>query len=172
MRVILCGPPMSGKSHFGKRAAEHLKLPFIDVDLLIEQANSMTCRDMALTYGDFVFRQKEQEAILGLSQKINAVIAIGGGALEKSENANHLKRIGTLIYLQTPISKLLERLRVRKKTYSYLNIEDPESHFCELIKKRSKNYETYADYIINTALQSEETILEAICKIGGNCGKQ
>lgn len=171
MNLILCGMPMCGKSHFGKKAAKRLKIAFIDTDLLIEQSFKLSCREIALKYGEAAFRKKEKEIIRRLEMK-DAIVATGGGALLDEENIKALKAKGILVYLKQPAKVLLERLKKKEKIPSYLDPKDPEESFLDLMKKRIEIYEKSANLILDMADQSEEEIVSALCRIGEKNGQQ
>ncbi|MDO5681568.1 MAG: dephospho-CoA kinase, partial [Propionibacteriaceae bacterium] len=57
--IALIGAPGSGKSTVGRRLAEALGLPFVDVDAAIEEAQELSIADIFVTHGEPHFRQLE-----------------------------------------------------------------------------------------------------------------
>jgi shikimate kinase len=167
MSVILCGPPMCGKSYYGKCVAERLNRPFIDTDELLEvgyferRGIKLDCRDIFLKEGEASFRQFENEAIRRLPVIGPAIIAIGGGTLMDSGNVEVLKKLGLLILLKTELPILLLRLKQRKLP-AYLKGKNPEQAFAEIVHKRNDLYLQYADVVIDTAGYSENQIIHYI----------
>jgi shikimate kinase len=165
MNLILCGMPCSGKSHYGKMLAKNLGRNFIDTDELIISTYlsrykiQATCREIALKEGDPFFRLMEEESIKGLHRIKNAIIATGGGTLGNFENINSLKSLGYLIYLKTPRSVLLERIKLKNSLPSMFDKDRLEESFDNLLLKRLPIYETHCHYMIDTA---NEKVLEKL----------
>src|SRR5579863_4807530 len=117
MNIILIGFKKTGKTTIGKALAAALRQEFIDTDKCIEndffQATEMkfNARKIHDWIGEQAFRTLEKKVIHNLSDIKNAVISTGGGSLLDPDNVAALKKIGKLIYLNTPINILLERFR-------------------------------------------------------------
>jgi shikimate kinase len=171
MNVILCGMPGSGKSHYGKIAAEKLGLNFIDTDELVmaeyfkSHGHHATCREIALREGEHYFRSLESEIIKGLKHSKKSIIAIGGGALNLQENITILKEIGWLLYLKTSPKVLLERLMQKPSLPSYLDKDAIEKSFTTLLEQRLPIYEKNCHRSIDTASENVvELIKNHVCK--------
>jgi shikimate kinase len=168
MSLILCGPPMCGKSYFGKKAAGKMDVPFFDTDCLIEDqyealtGNRLTCRDIFIKEGEEAFRGKETQVIAELERK-PCVIALGGGALVSRKNSELLKNLGKIIFLKTEFSILIDRLERKAKIPAYLDARDPKGSLKALFDRRNPLYDEYADIIIDTVLHSSEAVVEMIC---------
>src|SRR6478752_3760037 len=82
MVVVLVGFMGAGKTTVGHIMAERLGQPFVDSDVLIEQRLGREIRDIFRTEGEPYFRQLEHDTVAGLVRGPDAVIALGGGAVE------------------------------------------------------------------------------------------
>src|SRR6201989_1133809 len=82
MVVVLVGFMGAGKTTVGHIMAERLGQPFVDSDVLIEQRQGREIRDIFRTEGEPYFRQLEHETVAGLVRGQDAVVALGGGAVE------------------------------------------------------------------------------------------
>ena len=172
MHMILCGPPLCGKSHYGRQVAEQVKRSFIDTDRLIEQkfflraGLLLSCRDIVLQKGEQLFRQLEEEVIEGLrEEKEGRVIAIGGGTLMQARNAMALKTMGKLVFLKTGFEVLWERLKKKTTLPALLNPQAPKESFEALIEGRNAVYYSHADVVVDTAVFSEEALISFLGKI-------
>lgn len=167
MNLIFCGLPKSGKTAIGKMVADKLHYPFIDTDRWIEEAYlqetglSRSCRDIFRFEGEAAFRQREKEQISRLQPLEDHVIAIGGGSLSLPENREVLRSIGYLIYLQTSVDLLWERVS-RNGIPAYLDANDPKKSFFALCEKRIPLYKQTAHDIIDTDGFSFHDIAERI----------
>lgn len=77
--VILIGMPGSGKSTFGRAAAEMLHRPFVDCDDFIEELEERTIPDL-FARSEEVFREAETRAAALLARREGTVIAAGGAS--------------------------------------------------------------------------------------------
>ena len=126
--IFLYGPPGTGKSTIGKIIARNLKLPFIDLDRVIETNAGMSISQIMEQQGKPAFRDMETTALIetvghafsvtnaekpgGLQTHLaEAVIALGGGALLRDENRAFAESQGKVILLMAEMSTLLERLQ-------------------------------------------------------------
>lgn len=165
MNIILCGMPGCGKSHYGRLAAQQLKRHFIDTDHLVEHEYfkrhqiHATCREIALKHGSAYFHELEHEIINSLLGTKKSMIAIGGGALCDPKNVHILKNLGMVLYIKTPKKILLERLMKKDQLPSYLQKDDIEGSFDQLLNKRLPLYEQNCQYIIDG---SSDHVLEDI----------
>src|ERR1700748_557332 len=82
MVVVLVGFMGAGKTTVGHIMAERLGLPFVGSDVLIEQRQGREIREIFRAEGEPYFRQLEHETVAGLVRGRDAVIALGGGAVE------------------------------------------------------------------------------------------
>jgi shikimate kinase len=153
MNIIFIGFPKSGKSTFGRKAAETLSIPFFDVDeecsrLHAQQGNDpLSHRDIFTTYGEEYFRGLEKDAVAILSQKDDVVIATGGGTLFYNDNYSLLRPNGYMIYLETPKSILVQRMK-EDGLPAFLN--NTYEAFEEMYLYRKPLYEEWCDTILHT----------------------
>lgn len=79
-QFILMGPPGAGKSTVGKALARHLKLNFVDTDVVVEQKSEMKISDIFISKGEEFFREVEFEALQESLLIPDCVLSLGGGA--------------------------------------------------------------------------------------------
>jgi shikimate kinase len=161
MTLILFGFKNCGKTHFGKRVAMQLNLPFIDTDELICKLDSregITCRQIAKEKGESFFRTLEKEVICSLRPQESAIISVGGGALLDPQNRKHVQRLGTLVYLQAPKELLIERL-LQRELPSYLDPAAPLASFEKMYQERLPIYESIEAVPIALEGKSEEEVV-------------
>jgi 3-dehydroquinate synthetase/shikimate kinase len=108
--IVLVGLPGSGKSAVGRRLAERLGRPFIDLDSLITEREGATPASLIETHGEPRFRALESAAIETACATPGAVIATGGGAVIDPLNRWALWGAGTAVWLDAPDDVLLARL--------------------------------------------------------------
>lgn len=114
-RLFLCGMMGTGKSAVGKELTRLLKLPFSDLDKLIELAYSASVLDLFQTHGEPFFRKIEKKALADFIKKGSGILALGGGSLQNQKLTDEVKSAGYLIYIDTPLPLLLERLQRNRR---------------------------------------------------------
>ena len=99
-----------GKSTAGKIAAEKLNCGFIDMDEYIVQKLGKSIPVIFAEKGEKYFREAETEAIKELAEK-KCVIACGGGAMLKSENAEIARCKGKIIFIDVDFEICYSRIK-------------------------------------------------------------
>lgn len=108
--IFLCGFMGAGKSTVGSRLADKLNTPFLDLDEKIEEHADQTIPEIFKTSGEQGFRTVERRALLGVVREFEGIVALGGGSLHNQHMLDHLKLNGLLIFIETPISVILDRI--------------------------------------------------------------
>ena len=110
MVVVLVGFMGAGKTTVGHIMAERLGQPFVDSDVLIEQRLGRDIRDIFRTEGEPYFRQLEHDTVAGLVRGPDAVIALGGGAVEDPRTRAVL-RDARVVYLRVGYDEAMARVK-------------------------------------------------------------
>lgn len=160
MNLVFVGFMGCGKSTVGKAAAKELKLDFLDTDKLIEDSAELSISEIFQNFGEEVFRDMESEAVEAASERENAVIACGGGAVLRDKNLINLRKKGILIYLKTSPKCIYERIKnnferpLLKNKNSLEQIE-------KMLAQREEKYKI-SDYIVETDGLSVQDIVKKI----------
>ena len=144
MMAVLVGFMGAGKTTVGHILAERLGQPFVDSDVLIEQRLGRSIRDIFLTEGEAYFRQLEHATVAELVRGQEAVIALGGGAVEDPRTRAVLRN-ARVIYLRVGCAEALSR--VQGDEYRPL-LHRPD--LGELYKRRLSLYEDLPALAIDT----------------------
>lgn len=162
--IILTGMPGAGKSTIGIVLAKVLGYDFIDPDLLIQKEKGKFLWQIIDEVGMEGFNAIEEE-INSKIQAVHSVIAPGGSVVYGPKAMEHLKSIGTVVYLDVDLELLekrignLERRGVVKKTGQTLK---------HLYDERLPLYHKYADVIIH---EHNDSISETVASIVEELGK-
>ena len=108
--IVLVGFMGAGKTTVGHILAERLGTPFVDSDVYIERQLGRTIVDVFAVEGEQHFREIEHRAINELVRGSDAVLALGGGAVEDSRTRAILRNT-TVVYLQVGYDEALSRVR-------------------------------------------------------------
>ena len=166
-KITLIGMMGTGKSKFGRLVANNLKFNFYDVDLLIEKKFKTTIKVLFQKYGEPFFRNIEQETIKKLIHKIKennekVIISIGGGGFDVEETRELLLNNTNVIWLNTPINILVERIGNGSKRPMIKG--DVRQSINKLLEKRTKFY-SLSHYQINTYKLSQNQVTEKIISL-------
>jgi 3-dehydroquinate dehydratase type I len=110
MVVVLVGFMGAGKTTVGHIMAERLGQPFVDSDVLIEQRLGRDIRDIFRTEGEPYFRRLEHATVAGLVRGQDAVIALGGGAVEDPRSRAVLRN-ARVVYLRVSYDAAMARVK-------------------------------------------------------------
>lgn len=159
--VSLIGMPGSGKSTVGVLLAKALGFDFIDTDLIIQRQEQELLQSTLDRLGIERFLDLEADTVASL-QCEHAVIAPGGSAVLRERGAEHLKRLGPVVYLHIScetLEKRLSNLANRGVTLA------PGQTLRDLYVYRMPFYEKYADVTVNADRPRPEDTVEDIVSL-------
>lgn len=139
--IVLVGMMGAGKSTIGRRLATRLRLPFLDADIEIEAAASMTIPEIFAAHGEPYFRDGEARVIARLLDNGPAVIATGGGAFMREETRNLIRAKAISIWLKADADVIMKRIK-RRADRPLLQTEDPAATVSRLLEAREPVYQT------------------------------
>ena len=144
--IVLIGMPGSGKSTVGRILSKRTGMSQVDTDVLIERSENMKLQDIIDKNGLERFAQIEEAVLLELDLK-NYIVSTGGSAVYYPKAMEHLKESSTIVYLKTPLSKLLRN--IRNMDSRGISVK-PGQTFEDLYNERCPLYEKYADITVST----------------------
>lgn len=158
--IVLIGMPGAGKSTVGILLAKALGKNFVDSDVLIQVREGKTLQQI-IDENDYLHLRQIEESVLIDIEGHNLVIATGGSAVYSDIAMTHLARDGTIVYLETQLHCLRERIR----NYDSRGIaRRPEQSFEELFAERTALYRHYADITLPSEQHSPEDMVAAIAE--------
>ena len=156
--IILIGMPGVGKSTIGVVLAIVLGYQFVDADLLIQEAEGKLLSELIAENGTDGFIEIENR-VNSQIQTHRSVIATGGSVIYGKEAMEHLKSIGTVVYLKQNLRVLQRRLRNLKGRGVVLK---EGQTLADLYKERTVLYEKYADITVHQYKQTIQQTLKAV----------
>lgn len=151
--IVLIGMPGCGKTTVGKLLQQRMNRELFDSDNVVVDTAQKEIPTIFKEEGEEVFRAHETNAIRWLSDKTACIIATGGGAVLRAENIHLLRKNGTLVFLDRPLSDLMP------------TDDRPLSSNREMLERRYHErlplYRNYADIIVSaeTADAVADTIM-------------
>jgi shikimate kinase len=162
-RVVLVGPPGSGKSAVGRRLAERLGLPFRDTDADIEGEQGRSIADIFVDDGEAAFRVMESAAVAIALAEHGGVLALGGGAVLDPRTRLLLRGL-PVVYLEVSIADAARRIGLNRDRP--LLVGNPRGQWIRLMDERRGLYEEVATVTVSTdgatADEAAERVLAAL----------
>ncbi|MBF0289162.1 MAG: shikimate kinase [SAR324 cluster bacterium] len=162
MNLVLIGFMGVGKTTIGRKLAKRLGYHFLDMDEQIEIEQKCSIPEIFAEQGEAYFRKLETKLLQQLVSVQNTVVATGGGVVTAKDNFELMKKIGTVIYLDTPVENIIDRVK-RSQNRPLLQIENPEEKIHSLLEQRIPLYRQ-ADQIIETDNLLPQRIISQIIR--------
>lgn len=160
--IVLIGMPGVGKSTLGVVLAKELGYQFVDADLLIQERENRLLKEIIAEDGVEGFLKIENDVNASIRAE-KTVIATGGSVIYGSDAMEHLKEIGTVVYLKLDYETLDSRLGNLKGRGVVL--KDGQT-LKDLYDERIPLYEKYADVIVDEGgLDLEQTLTQVLKQI-------
>jgi len=168
IRIIsVVGLPGSGKSTFGRYLAKNLESSFIDLDDYITHETGRSPREIIVNDGEPAFRTIEQNHLMYLLDTFSGVLSCGGGTPCFSNNMYHLAARSYVIFLNTDIETIVNRLFHKNNDRPLLhtdNVDELRKNLEELHGKRIGHYLKAHRTIFRDAME-ERTVSEIIADV-------
>ncbi len=148
MRIYLTGFMGSGKTTVGRKLAERLTVPFVDLDHEIERRTHKTVRELFEAEGEGAFRRLETEALRATQAYPDVVVATGGGTVAFAGNLNLIRQAGISVWLNPAFQTIADRIGAAGKRDRPLFKDETQA--LGLYRERLASYRT-ADVTIDVA---------------------
>ena len=152
--IVLIGMPGVGKSTVGVILAKVLGFQFVDADLVIQEKEGKLLRE--------IIAEEGPDGFIAVENRINSEIEAHHSVIA-TEAMEHLRQIGTVIYLKLDYADIDRRLSDIKGRGVVL--KDGQT-LKDLYDERVVLYEKYADITIaEDGLNVEQTIEKIVAQI-------
>ncbi len=157
--LVLVGMMGVGKTTVGRRAAQRLGWPFVDVDLAIETRAGCSVREVFARDGEPAFRDLEASVLADLlASEEPTVIAAGGGAMLREANRDTARVRAEVVWLRARPATLLTRLGAKADARPLLD-GDAAATVRRLVVEREPVYVAAAHHVIDVdELNAEQTV--------------
>ena len=108
-RVVLMGPPGSGKTSVSRALAKVLGVPRRDTDADVEHTAGKPIAEIFLDDGEDAFRELERAAVAAAMDEHDGVLALGGGAILNEQTQTLLRSYvaqgGRIVFLDVSLER-------------------------------------------------------------------
>ena len=160
--ITLIGMMGAGKSLIAERLSRRLDgYVAVDTDVVLEYHHNQFIPDMFKEKGEEYFRDAESKILEMVYTKDKMVVALGGGAFERAENRELVKKNSFVIYLKASPETLYERVKdstdrpLLKKGFSKDDVAD-------ILAKREANYMQADSVVVTDGKTADEVVTEIL----------
>lgn len=157
-RVVLIGPPASGKTKVGRQVARKLGCEFVDTDAVIVASHG-PITDLFSAHGEAHFRELERDVVAQALEQ-DAVVSLGGGAVVTAATRDALADHRVVLL---SISEDAVRHRVVDSPKRPLLAGGIEA-WKALVEARREWYNECADVNVDVSHRSPEDVADEIVK--------
>lgn len=160
--IILTGFMGSGKTTVGRALAEKYGYSFIDTDAVLEERAGCSISEIFERYGEAFFRNMETDLLKEIcGSTTGAIISTGGGLPLRNENADTLKEMGYVVFLEISSSEVIKRL-AGDMNRPLLAGDKRDEKVSDLLTYRNPIYRSASDITISVSGRSVDDIVKTI----------
>ena len=158
-RVVLIGPPGSGKTTVGRVLAKLLGVELRDTDHAIEVQQGQSISDIFMDAGEPRFRELERAEVAASLASHTGVLALGGGAVMDPVTSTALAG-RTVVFLEVGIADAAKRVGFdRSRPLLALN---PRAQWTRMMEARRPTYERLSTFSVQTAGRTPQDVAAEI----------
>ncbi|MGF7145778.1 shikimate kinase [Anaerotaenia torta] len=156
--IVLIGMPGAGKSTVGVILAKVMGYHFIDSDLLIQEQEKCLLKDIIARDG--------LNGLIAIEERVNSsiraertVIATGGSVIYGEKAMEHLRKIGTVVYIKLSYQSISKRLgNIKQRGVVFREGQT----LLSLYEERCPLYEKYAHIVVDAEDLDMEALMSKI----------
>lgn len=161
-RIALIGLRGAGKSTLGRRLAEDLGFPFVELSREIEKFAGCSIAEIQALYGMNAYRRYERRAIEEAIQLYpEAVICTPGGLISDPLTFNELLSHCTTVWLQASPEDHMQRVMAQGDFRPMSGNQEAMEDLKRILDARQAFY-SKAQFSLNTSAQSEQETFELL----------
>jgi XRE family aerobic/anaerobic benzoate catabolism transcriptional regulator len=164
-RVALIGLRGAGKTTLGRKAADTLDVPFIELDREIERSSGSDLAEIFARYGQAGFRRLEHERLeTAVRSTDRAVIATGGSLVTEPATFELLRSTCFVVWLKADPKDHMERVVAQGDWRPMESSKQAMADLRAILSSRSSLY-AQADAVIDTSAVDEATAVARLVEI-------
>src|SRR5690554_2912289 len=166
-RIVLIGPPGSGKSSAGRLLSKSLGAPWRDTDQDIADSAGKSIPDIFVEEGEAHFRQLEAAAVATALAEHDGILSLGGGAILDTDTQGRIEQYandgGMVVFLDVSLNKASPRVGLNRSRP--LLMSNPRQQWHALMEARRPIYTRLATHTVDTDDLNPDQVAKAIEKL-------
>jgi shikimate kinase len=166
--IYLIGLSGTGKTRSGRRLAEILKWPFVEMDGVIEDRAGKSIPRIFEDHDEEYFRDLESTILSEVAERGGRVVSTGGGVPVRADNRKVMKMSGMVVRLSASPEVIYQRLTSSasqrgRVVRPLLGADTPLETLQKMLSEREDVYAT-ADVTVDTERKSHDQVAEQIVR--------
>ena len=154
----------SGKTHWGRQLSAKLQLPFFDLDTVIVEKEKQSVAEIFARQGEEYFRYQERDTLEEITHDQESfILSCGGGTPCFFNNIEFMKKSGKVIWLNTSIDALTNRLQKERMTRPLISDVEEADLRRYVIRKLSERRMYYQQ--ADVTVEEVNTNLDELIKV-------
>ena len=145
--LVLIGLSGCGKSTFGKKLSRRLRMPLLDTDAMIVEAEGRAISDIFAERGEAFFRDMESAACQVVAEQEGIIISTGGGMVLREANMEALAKNGLMFFIDRHPSHILRSASLKDRPL----VADDADKLFRLYEERLALYRLWAHVTIRNS---------------------
>jgi XRE family transcriptional regulator, aerobic/anaerobic benzoate catabolism transcriptional regulator len=158
-RIALIGLRGAGKSTLGAALAKRLKIPFVQLDRLVEEAAGMRLDEVFDLLGQPAFRRLERQALeRALAEHPRAVLEAGGGVAAEAETYERLLASCFTVWLRARPEQHMARVAAQGDFRPMAGSREAMADLKRILEERETLYRKADAQLDTSALDVREAV--------------
>ena len=165
--VFLTGFMGVGKSKIGLVLARRMGRFFFDTDQMVELRAGKAISAIFADEGEESFRRLEHECVLETCGRSDVVVALGGGAITRTNNIEAVRGSGVLVCLEADIDTIFARVDRRDDRPLLLGLgpEEKRVKIVAMLRERAPFYDQAHFKLLTSETQSPENTVRHLIEL-------
>jgi XRE family aerobic/anaerobic benzoate catabolism transcriptional regulator len=161
-RIALIGLRGAGKSTLGRKLAEHLGVPFVELNEEIQREAGVPMGEIFSLYGDNAYRRLERRCLERvLERNDRAVISTGGGLVTEPATYELLRNACFTVWVKASPEEHMQRVIAQGDLRPMQGREEAMADLRRILAERSELY-GLADAVIDTSNKTVDASQEEL----------
>ena len=167
-RIALVGLRGAGKTTLGRRAAERLKMPFVELDREVERASGMELSEIFSMHGQGMFRRLERQCLETIVARFErAMIATGGSLVTEPATYDLLLSTCFVVWLSATPDEHMRRVLAQGDLRPMADGPQAMDDLKAILESRTPLYAKANAEVMTSGKSEAEALVALVDSIGG-----